>query len=116
MKSLSKTTLYLAAGAVTVALGGTAVAAEVSDRPDRQPYVATAAAANGREVPAQVVEQFQNQRKPRVLGRDSRGQEYALSRGTGGVCLIAVRDSSRPGFEACAPNLDMDVPYGHVPG
>lgn len=67
------------------------------------PFAATEAAATGREVPAQVGSTFQNYHRPRVAGSDSKGQEYALSSGSEGVCLVAVRGAAATGFEACAP-------------
>lgn len=65
-------------------------------------------AANGRQVPAGVGERYQNERTPQVVGRDSRGQEYAVSRGSAGVCLIGIRGPSQPGFEGCSP-FDEDL-------
>lgn len=109
-----KLAIYLAIG-VTVASGATALAAQPSTPEPGQPsdantpFAATEAAANGREVPAQVADRFQDRQKPRVLGADKRGQEYALSAGTAGSCLIAVRSASQSGFEACAPSIDRDL-------
>jgi hypothetical protein len=94
---------------VATAAAGTAVAARGPSGDGVAPFAATDAAASGREVPAQLDKDYVNVHGARVVGADSHGQQYALSRGTGGHCLIAVRGEQRPGFEACGPSLNQDV-------
>lgn len=98
-------------------VGGTAMAAQSEESPPvsptpsltAQPFAAVKAAAKGREVPAQVPDRYIDLAKPRVIGADpNTGQEYAVSSGTAGHCLIAVRTPTQSGFETCGPDLDRD--------
>lgn len=105
--SVMMATVAVAGLGTIAAQSGAAPSTDSSDGPP--PYAATQAAAKGRQVPAQVAERFTDIREPRVVGADARGQEYALSAGSGGHCLIAVRGAGRPGFEACGPDRDEDM-------
>jgi len=112
MKARSIISLALALVAATI---GAATSIGDSDRDalaargSAKPFAATQAAAVGREVPAQVPDQYVDISMPRVVGSDpATGQEYAISSGTGGNCLIAVREPGRAGFESCGPNTDRD--------
>jgi hypothetical protein len=93
--------LYLVAATLAVAITGNAIAGSDDAAPPKPAFADTVAAANGREVPSQVEAVFQDRSTPRVVGADAKGQEYAVSRGSGGVCLIALRAPNRPGFEVC---------------
>lgn len=86
-----------------------AVASSATPANSDLPFTATDAAAKGHEVAAQISRHFADIHPPRIVGADSTRQEYALSRGTGGVCLIAVRSGRNAGFEVCTPYRDQDV-------
>lgn len=104
-----KRALHLMAATLAVAVAGDAVAGSGAPAPHEPPFSDTHAAAKGREVPAQVEAQYQDRARPRVVGADARGQEYAISRGSGGICLIGVRAAATSGFEVCGPARERDM-------
>ena len=105
---MKKSLLCLAVSGLVIASGSAALAEDTRD-PGRgrsaeagAPFAATDAAATGRVVAAKLDADYTSTHVPRLVGADARGQEYALSRGSAGVCLVGLHNDRTGGFEACS--------------
>ncbi len=94
-------------GSSVAVLGGGLSVVATSSPP---PFAATLAAAEkGRSVPISRSADFAPDGIARIVGRGRDGQEYAVASGARGICLVAVRDDTHPGFEVCSLATNKDL-------